>query len=298
MTNAEVSAFLAVVQCGSLTAAAETLYITQPTLSNRIRSLEEETGTPLFRRSKGIRRVELTEAGQRFIPLALRWESLLNETHALSEADQREALRIGAVYSINQYILPPVYQRFLARKLPLSLWVNTIHPTEGFQGVETGEMDLALIDGNPVFSDRVEVQPVFREKILLICSLDSDFPDMVDPATLDTSSEIMMSWNREYSQWHDYWFGVNSRPLFYSDTLQMAEVFPHRQNGWSAAPISAAATFLKSRRARVCHFTQPPPDRVSYLLTRKDTPLSPAMTVFLEDLKTELQQAQDLQYYL
>jgi len=298
MTSAEISAFLAVVQCGSLTAASEMLYITQPTLSNRIRTLEEETGTPLFRRSKGIRRVELTDAGQRFIPLAMRWETLLNETHTLSETAQREALRIGAVYSINQYILPPVYQRFLARKLPLSLWVNTIHPTEGFQGVGSGEMDLALIDGNPVFSDRVEVQPVFREKILLICSLDSDFPDLVDPASLDASDEIMLSLNREYSQWHDYWFGPNARPLFYSDSMQMAEVFPHRRNGWSAAPISAAANLLKTRRAKVCHFTQPPPDRVSYLLTRKDTPLSPAMSIFLEDLKAELQQAQDLQNYL
>lgn len=298
MTNAEIEAFLAVVQRGSLTAAAESLFITQPTLSNRIRSLETEAGAPLFKRSKGIRRVELTEAGQRFIPLALRWETLLSETRSLSETAARATLRIGAVYSINQYILPAVYQRFLSRKLPVSLWVNTVHPTEAFQSVGNGEMDLALIDGNPIFSDRVEVTPAFREKFFLICSLDSDFPQEVDPSSLDVSSEIMMAWNREYSQWHDYWFGASARPLFYSDTMQMAEAFPGHRNYWSAAPISAAQTFLSSHRARVCHFTQPPPDRVSYLLTRKDTPPSPSAVCLLEDLKEGLQQLPGLQCYL
>ena len=55
-----------------MTAAAQALYITQPTLSARLQTLEDEVGTPLFVRGKGLRRLELTDAGSRFLPLAQR----------------------------------------------------------------------------------------------------------------------------------------------------------------------------------------------------------------------------------
>ena len=67
MTNLDIETFWAVVQHGTMTAAAEALYITQPTLSMRIRALEERVGTPLFIRGKGQRRIRLTAAGQKFL---------------------------------------------------------------------------------------------------------------------------------------------------------------------------------------------------------------------------------------
>ena len=68
MTDMEIETFLTVLRSGSMTAAAQALYITQPTLSARLQTLEDEVGTPLFVRGKGLRRLELTEAGTRFLP--------------------------------------------------------------------------------------------------------------------------------------------------------------------------------------------------------------------------------------
>ena len=106
MNNTDMETFWAVLEHGTMTAAAEALFITQPTLTNRIHALETEVGAQLFRRGKGIRHIELTEAGQRFLPLAYRWQTLLEETRGMAEAESREYLRIGAVFSTNQYILP------------------------------------------------------------------------------------------------------------------------------------------------------------------------------------------------
>ena len=89
MTNLDIETFWAVVQHGTMTAAAEALYITQPTLSMRIRALEERVGTPLFVRSKGQRHITLTAAGQKFLTLAQRWQQLLSETETLAELEQR-----------------------------------------------------------------------------------------------------------------------------------------------------------------------------------------------------------------
>lgn len=73
MTNPDIETFFAVLQHGTLTAAAaEALYISQPTLTARIQALEGEVGAELFHRGKGQRRIRLTDAGKRFLPLARR----------------------------------------------------------------------------------------------------------------------------------------------------------------------------------------------------------------------------------
>lgn len=63
--------FLAVARMQSISAAAEELHITQPTLSRQLMELEEELGAKLFDRGRKNRRVALTEAGKRLEPVSL-----------------------------------------------------------------------------------------------------------------------------------------------------------------------------------------------------------------------------------
>ena len=135
LTKTDLETFWAVVQHGTLTAAAEALFITQPTLSMRLRALEERVGTPLFIRGKGQRRIQLTEAGQKFLTLAQRWQQFITETDSLAELEQREYLRIAATYTTNQYILPPVYRKFLSLRLPVSLWIHTLRDVDIVQAL-------------------------------------------------------------------------------------------------------------------------------------------------------------------
>ena len=67
MTEREIEAFLTIVRTGSISAAAEVLYVTQPALSRRIRALEQELGYQLFIRKKGLRNVGLTAEVKAFI---------------------------------------------------------------------------------------------------------------------------------------------------------------------------------------------------------------------------------------
>lgn len=61
MTLLEIEAFLAIIQHGTMSAAAKALYITQPALTRRIQKMEQELGYPLIVRQKGHRAVRLTE---------------------------------------------------------------------------------------------------------------------------------------------------------------------------------------------------------------------------------------------
>lgn len=296
MTNLDIETFWAVVHHGSMTAAAEALYITQPTLSMRIRALEERVGTPLFIRGKGQRRIALTAAGQKFLTLAQRWQQLLAETESLSELEQRAYLRIAATYTTNQYILPPVYKRFLSLRLPVSLWIHTMRDVDTASSLLRHELDFAFIDSNTVFDDRLTVRPAFREPFLLLSPPDSRYPDEVEPSALDVAEELLVTWDPEFIRWHDRWFGAGARPLLYADTLQAADFLPPMEGRWVAAPAIAASRIGKC--ARVCRFTAPPPDRVNYLVTRADEPLLPQALRFLQELREHLLTLDNVQVYL
>lgn len=92
--------FLAVVETGSFTRAADRVFVTQPTLSAGIKKLEAQVGQALFERSN--RRVFLTEAGTRFLPRA---KAILHECNmamqALGQAESAPVLRLGVLTTLS-----------------------------------------------------------------------------------------------------------------------------------------------------------------------------------------------------
>ena len=300
MNNTDMETFWAVLEHGTLTAAANALYITQPTLTNRIQSLETEVGAQLFHRKKGVRHIELTEAGQRFLPLAYRWQALLDETRGVAETASREFLRIGAVFSSNQYILPAAYRRFLRRKLPVALWVQTLRGSgyDGAQTVARRELEMALMDGDGFFHPQLDVRPLCREETMVACSPNSPYGDVVSPKELDPANEIVVSWRKGVQDWRDHWFGLTTKPILYADSMQVVDSFLGNEMMWAIVPATAAQALEKEGKARICRCTDPPPDRMSFLVTRRGETLSEAAQLLLEDICTEMRNIKGLQIIL
>lgn len=300
MNNTDMETFWAVLEHGTLTAAANALFITQPTLTNRIQSLETEVGAQLFHRKKGVRHIELTEAGQRFLPLAYRWQALLDETRGVAETASREFLRIGAVFSSNQYILPAAYRRFLRRKLPVALWVQTLRGSgyDGAQTVARRELEMALMDGDGFFHPQLDVRPLCREETMVACSPNSPYGDVVSPKELDPANEIVVSWRKGVQDWRDHWFGLTTKPILYADSMQVVDTFLGSEMMWAIVPATAAQVLEKEGKARICRCTDPPPDRMSFLVTRRGETLSETAQLLLEDIRTEMQSIKGLQIIL
>ena len=300
MNNTDMETFWAVLEHGTLTAAANALFITQPTLTNRIQSLETEVGAQLFHRKKGVRHIELTEAGQRFLPLAYRWQALLDETRGVAETASREFLRIGAVFSSNQYILPAAYRRFLRRKLPVALWVQTLRGSgyDGAQTVARRELEMALMDGDGFYHPQLDVRPLCREETMVACSPNSPYGDVVSPKELDPANEIVVSWRKGVQDWRDHWFGLTTKPILYADSMQVVDSFLVNEMMWAIVPASAAQVLETEEKARICRCTDPPPDRMSYLVTRRGETLSEAAQLLLEDICTEMRSIKGLQIIL
>lgn len=111
MTLTQLTYFCAVCRAHSITRAAETLYVSQPTISTALRDLEKEFHCRLF--IHGRNRISLTEEGADFYDEALR---ILGETEKLKNRfDKREAekpLRIGIPPILSTVCIPGLTDRF------------------------------------------------------------------------------------------------------------------------------------------------------------------------------------------
>jgi LysR family hydrogen peroxide-inducible transcriptional activator len=104
---AQLDAFIAAADCGSFSRAADLLNVAQPSLSNRIQSLEREVGQSLFERMG--RGVKLTDAGRAFLPYAQRMMRTLGDGLMVLEGTRDGTagrLSIGSAPAVGTYVLP------------------------------------------------------------------------------------------------------------------------------------------------------------------------------------------------
>ena len=284
MHLAEIEAFLAVTRAGSFVKAAEQLFITQPTLSHRIQSLEKELGSQLLMRSKGQRRVELTEAGHRFVLIAEKWVQLWHESKQLTEITQLPAFRVSATQTLSTYVMPSVYAKFAARKLPILFEMYSLHYQECYKAVEDRTVDAVFVS-RTIASNKVSAIPVASEKMVLLCGKNSSYTEPIHPSNLPKDKEVYMLWNHEYAMWHEYWFGGRQYPI-YADSMQLAEKIMAQSDYWAIVPISAAQEVVQHNDLHYFPLLDPPPDRSIFLLTLE--PQHPYTSYIVEDLRSTM----------
>lgn len=142
--------FVAVADRLSFTAAAESLGVSQPPLSQQIRDLEREIGTPLFRRTS--RRVALTEAGAVFLGHA---RAILAQVRQAAEATrsvgegQTGVLHVGLTCSVLTGPLGGVIRAFEARFPEVEVRLHQAPPEEQRAALHAGRIDLCLMRGPP-----------------------------------------------------------------------------------------------------------------------------------------------------
>jgi DNA-binding transcriptional LysR family regulator len=111
MTLRHLKIFIAVVNFGSMTAAAEALYIAQPTVSQAIAELENHYGVKLFDRLS--RRLYITEVGKQFLSYSRHIVTLFEEMdQIMKNPDKSGILKIGASITVGARLLPRLTNDF------------------------------------------------------------------------------------------------------------------------------------------------------------------------------------------
>lgn len=149
MTIRQLEVFLGVAQAKSFSRAAERLHLSQPTLSEHMRQLEEELGVRLFARHP--RSVSLTEAGRVFGDYVTRVVATLAAgRQALAELDglQRGSLVVGASTTPGTYVLPALIARFRDAYPGITVALRIANSRIVEERVRDGEVDVAVIGGH------------------------------------------------------------------------------------------------------------------------------------------------------
>ena len=286
MTTEEIEAFLAICEAKSISKAAEKLYISQPSLSTKLKTLEQETGCTLLARGKGQRELSLTEAGRRFYDLAVQYREIIRQMREVGGQTALEKLRVSSLNSVGTYLMTPVYERFMQQNREIVLEVQDLQMLTVCSSLERGETDLAF--AFPAELPRgILSSPVFSEPMVLVCAEDADGPRRISLKELDPRREIYTGWFKSYHQWHEATFGKNSVPQVRVEIMSQLRYFV-RRGGWSIVPASVGRGLAEDGDV-VCHALDiEVPRRVTYCLYTADSIRRPVSSLFLACLRDVL----------
>lgn len=274
MTQQEIESFLTIAECNSLTQAAKILFITQPTLSHRLSSLEKELGVTLFNRSKGRKEISLTPQGIAFLPQALKWKQLWEETTLQMTQTAPTQIRIAVALSIDTYIFPEVFWRFMKRGLPVRLKTFTPLYQEAYHMLEQRQIDIAFYSMTQ-YSQNIISTPVYKEELIFLCSPGSHYSNPVNLSELTVENEIYIGkpsqngWCPEFVHWHTKHFtGKHTPYLQQTNTPVLDNVFI-QPDLWAIMPISIALPYMQTHKVETRKMFEPTIYRTVYMLQNK-----------------------------
>ena len=174
-----------------VTAAAKKLHISQPSLSQMLRQIEEEAGTPLFER--GTQVFHPTYAGERYLHAA---EVILNTNEILENelreirGEERGRLRLGISVQRSIQLLPKVLPEFTRLYPKVEFRLREAGSAHLEQMVQSGQVDLALASVEPA-SPQLEYRLIHRERIGILTGPGSPLAQRVPSGSSIPLSEAM-----------------------------------------------------------------------------------------------------------
>jgi len=272
MEYKDIETFLEIVRTRNITKTAENMFLSQSTISNRLKHLEDELGYQLLQRAKGQRLIQLTQYGKEFIPIAERWKNLFEETTLLKEKNN-QVLRIAVNESAYYEFIGPFTIQFLKEHLDLKLSIQICDSAHIYDLVEQNLIDYGFASFESA-RDEIANRCINRQKIYVIEY--SEHPTeikKIHPKELDISKEIRFTGGQfaNFNSWHNKWF--ENQYAFRVDINSPHAAIPYLKafGGWALCPLSLGMTLAKMTSLQFYELEDGPADREIYMIRRKDS---------------------------
>ncbi|MGI6576581.1 MAG: LysR family transcriptional regulator [Eubacteriales bacterium] len=173
MTIRHLRIFIEVVDSGKMSAAAEKLFISQPTVSQAIKELEEHYGGLLFERLS--KKLYITPKGERLLSYARNVVKQFDDLEEMMLQDSFvKKIRIGATNTVGNSILGDVINalRNIDQQTEIYSYVNNTQNIE--EKLLKSELDIAIVEGKIKSPDLISI-PEVNDFLVLICSTEHPF---------------------------------------------------------------------------------------------------------------------------
>lgn len=204
--------FTAVAEEGSLTSAAERLFVSQPALTKQIRQLEAQLGVRLFTRSRA--GMALTEPGrvlaERVPALLAEWDRALRDTKSAAGRADR-VLRVGFMASAANEATQHITAEFIRRRPGWRVDMRQGAWSNPSAGLADGDVDVALLRLPFPGQDALRVEVLFTEPRWVALPSAHPFAARDLIPFRDLWDEPFVAAAPESGWWRDYWLATDAR---------------------------------------------------------------------------------------
>lgn len=168
MTSRQIQYIITIYEEGSISKAAQKLFVSQPALSQSVQLAERELGAPIFNRKTSP--LKLTYAGERYLASARAFQSLeLNLQHEIADIQQERSgwLRIGISMLRGAALLPMILPLFMQEypRVEIKIFEEGSHAISAL--VPQNIVDLAFVTTDHISQSKMVMLPLCKEKTLL-----------------------------------------------------------------------------------------------------------------------------------
>ena len=250
MLITQLQAFIEVARARSVSRAADALFLTQPALTARIQGLERDLSAQLFVRTP--RGMRLTEAGEVFLPFAVRSLETLADGRRLVNAFERGGagrLSLGAAPAVSTYVLPAVLKRFSISHPRVAVSVKTGHSEEILELVLREQAHLGLV--RALRHPDIVSTPLYEDRLILVSEPAHRFAKAGRMALEEIVDEQLVLFDRtsSYTQLTNALFrGAGVVPVGYMelDNIDAAKKMVQQGFGVALLPHTAVADELEA----------------------------------------------------
>lgn len=273
MNQVDIETFLVLVRTKNITKTAESLSVSQPTISHRLKALEDELHVPLLIRRKGYKKVAITPQGMEFIPIAQRWLSLMRETMMLQNEVEERFLSVACTDTLNCCIMRDIYRKIRQEtEYRLKLRLSTHYSYEIYDLLENRTVDVGFVYHQQSYRDILS-EPVLKEKMYLVQAAEGAIPKpKINTDELNPEKEIYFVWEANYEIWHNEVVSHGKRPPLEVDSYPLLEESLLDAESWAIVPVTVVNELNKRENIRISAIgnRRKPPERTTYLVHSRE----------------------------
>lgn len=263
----QLTTFVTVIGEGSMTAAADKLFLTQPAVSQQIRNLEEELGVELLVR--GVRQIKATPQGEILYEHARKILQLSQQAEIAIKsigAELKGEIRIGTLNSLGLHLMSPIVSRLLRHNPELKIKVDYAKGDDLIKSFKNGSLDILILpevekEFSSQLGDGVEVKFLNKEEMWLVGSgKETEIPQQISLSEIN--SFPLVNFVDEYPHFQNEFeqkiknAGVTLNSIFESSNVGTLKRVIESGLGWGFLPAHSIKKQVRSGRLLRTHIKE------------------------------------------